>query len=193
MICKDDLTIGILAGGKATRMGNNDKGLVNVGGTPFVEILINKIIPHSKDIIINANRNISQYKKYKYPVVEDEIKGFKGPLSGIYSMLKATKKDYLFTLPCDCPNFSWEIIETFLKNKKNNELCIAHNNLRSQPVFMLISKLKLKSLEKYLKNGERKIDLWYKKNGYEYIYFDKNSNFFENINTMEQLKEYNEK
>ena len=76
MICKDDLTIGILAGGKATRMGNNDKGLINVGGTPFVEILINKIIPHSKDIIINANRNISQYKKYNYPVVEDEIKGF---------------------------------------------------------------------------------------------------------------------
>ena len=75
-------TIGILAGGKATRMGNNDKGLINVGGTPFVEILINKIIPHSKDIIINANRNISQYKKYNYPVVEDEIKGFKGPLSG---------------------------------------------------------------------------------------------------------------
>ena len=66
MICKDDLTIGILAGGKATRMGNNDKGLINVGGTPFVEILINKIIPHSKDIIINANRNISQYKKYNY-------------------------------------------------------------------------------------------------------------------------------
>lgn len=193
MICKDDLTIGILAGGKATRMGNNDKGLINVGGTPFVEILINKIIPYSKDIIINANRNISQYKKYNYPVVEDEIKGFKGPLSGIYSMLKATKKDYLFTLPCDCPNFSWEIIETFLKNKKSNELCIAHNNLRSQPVFMLISKLKLKSLENYLKNGERKIDIWYKKNGYEYIYFDKDSNFFENINTMEQLKEYNEK
>ena len=117
MICKDDLTIGILAGGKATRMGNNDKGLINVGGTPFVEILINKIIPHSKDIIINANRNISQYKKYNYPVVEDEIKCFKGPLSGIYSMLKDTKKDYLFTLPCDRPNFSWEIIETFLKNK----------------------------------------------------------------------------
>ena len=58
---------------------------------------------------------------------------------------------------------------------------------------MLISKLKLKSLENYLKNGERKIDIWYKKKGYEYIYFDKNSNFFENINTMEQLKEYNEK
>ena len=66
MICKDDLTIGILAGGKATRMGNSDKGLINVGGTPFVEILINKIIPHSKDIIINGiagnsaagNRNI---------------------------------------------------------------------------------------------------------------------------------------
>ena len=118
MICKDDLTIGILAGGKATRMGNNDKGLINVGGTPFVEILINKIIPHSKDIIINANRNISQYKKYNYPVVEDEIKGFKGPLSGIYSMLKATKKDYLFTLPCDCPNFSWKLLKLFLKNKK---------------------------------------------------------------------------
>ena len=86
-----------------------------------------------------------------------------------------------------------KILKLASSNKKSNELCIAHNNLRSQPVFMLISKLKLKSLENYLKNGERKIDLWYKKNGYEYIYFDKNSNFFENINTMEQLKEYNEK
>ena len=72
-------------------------------------------------------------------------------------------------------------------------MCIAHNSLRPQPVFMLISKLKLKSLENYLKSGERKIDLWYKKNSYEYIYFDKNSKFFENINTMEQLKKYNEK
>ena len=42
MLTKKDITVGILAGGKATRMNNNDKGLVIVNGLPLVENLIQK-------------------------------------------------------------------------------------------------------------------------------------------------------
>ena len=193
MLDTNDLSIGILAGGKATRMNNKDKGLINLKGKPFVERLIEIIKPHTSNIIINANRNISEYEKYGYPVIRDEMEDFQGPLSGIYSMLKSSSSKYLFTLPCDCPNFKWEVIELFMKNVTSKELYIAHNHDRSQPVFMLISKSKLNSLKDFLENGERKIDSWYQQNDHEYIYFEKEKHFFDNINTLNQLKEYNEK
>ena len=56
---------------------------------------------------------------------------------------------------------------------------------------MLIPKAKINSLHQYLSNGDRKIDVWYKNNKYKYVYFDKTVNYFENINTIEQLNEYN--
>ena len=192
MLDINDLSIGILAGGKATRMNNKDKGLINLKGKPFVERLIEIIKPHTSNIIINANRNISEYEKYGYPVIRDEMEDFQGPLSGIYSMLKSSSSKYLFTLPCDCPNFKWEVIEFFMKNMTSKELYIAHNHDRSQPVFMLISKSKLNSLKDFLENGERKIDSWYQQNDHKYIYFEKERHFFDNINTLEQLSKYNE-
>ena len=54
MLTKKDITIGILAGGKATRMNNEDKGLVLVNGAPLIENLLDKLSFHSKNIIINA-------------------------------------------------------------------------------------------------------------------------------------------
>ena len=187
-----DISVGILAGGKATRMQNQDKGLVNVKGQPLVENILNKISLHTSNIFINANRNIDKYKEYKYPVVKDVFDNFQGPLSGIYSMLKNIDTEYLITIPCDCPNFDWYVIQKIVNDTDStNELCIAHNTIRPQPVFMLVSKSKIKSLYEFLNNGDRKIDIWYQNNNYKYIYFDKNDNYFENINTIEQLNEYN--
>ena len=37
MLTINDISVGILAGGKATRMNNQDKGLVLVNGTPLIE------------------------------------------------------------------------------------------------------------------------------------------------------------
>jgi len=194
MLTKKDITVGILAGGKATRMNNEDKGLVFINGVPLIENLLNKLSLHSKNIIINANRNIDKYKNYGYPVIRDSLEDFQGPLSGIFSMLEVIKTDYLFTLPCDCPNFDWDVIQKIIEHYDDSkEIHIAHNSLRSQPVFMLISKSKLNSLKNFLHNGDRKIDIFYQKNSYKYVYFDKDSVYFDNINTIEQLNEFNSK
>ena len=194
MIKINDISVGILAGGKATRMGNKDKGLVHVNGEPLIKNLIDKISKKTSNIIINANRNINTYEFYNYPVVKDVLENFQGPLAGIYSMLKFSKTDYLVTLPCDCPNFSWDVVQKLLEETdKTTDISIAHNTLRSQPVFMLVSKSLTKVLHEFLKKGERKIDVWYQKNNYKYVYFDKELKYFDNINTIEQLNEYNSK
>ena len=194
MLTKKDITVGILAGGKATRMNNNDKGLVIVNGLPLVENLINKISSHTKKIIINANRNINDYEKYGFPVIEDNLENFQGPLSGIFSMLEKIDTNYLFTIPCDCPNFSWDVTKKIIDEyDETKEIYIAHNSVRSQPVFMLISKNKLEPLKNFLSSGDRKIDIFYQQNNYKYVYFDKDSIYFDNINTIEQLNEFNSK
>ena len=194
MLTISDISVGILAGGKATRMNNQDKGLVLVNGTPLIENLLEKISVKTSNIIINANRNIDKYKSYNYPVIKDALDDFQGPLSGIYSLLKMINTDYLITLPCDCPNFSWEVIQKMIDEvDKSKGVSIAHNGLRSQPVFMLVSKDKVKSLHDYLANGDRKIDIWYQNNSYQYIFFNEDSTYFDNINTTEQLNEYNSK
>ncbi len=193
MLNVNDFTVGILAGGKATRMNNQDKGLIEINGQPLIENLLRKINKHTSNIVINANRNISLYEKYNFPVVCDKLDNYQGPLSGIYSMLGFISTDFLITLPCDCPNFKWVVINTMIDkaNIKTDEIYIAHNNIRSQSVFMLIPKAKINSLHQYLSNGDRKIDVWYKNNKHKYVYFDKTVNYFENINTIEQLNEYN--
>ena len=194
MIKINDISVGILAGGKATRMGNKDKGLVHVNGEPLIKNLLDKISKKTSNIIINANRNINTYEFYNYPVVKDVLENFQGPLAGIYSMLKFTKTDYLVTLPCDCPNFSWEVVQKLVEETdKTTDISIAHNTLRSQPVFMLVSKSLTEALYEFLKKGERKIDIWYQNNNYKYVYFDKELKYFDNINTIEQLNEYNSK
>jgi len=188
----NDITIGILAGGKATRMNNKDKGLVCINGITLVKNIIDKISPYTKNILINANRNIQTYKNYNYPVISDEYKDFQGPLSGILSMLKNISTEYLLTIPCDSPNISWKLIDKFLIDSNNTQdIFVAHNNLRSQPVFMLISTGLIGSLDDFLKSGQRKIDIWYKENNYKYIYFDEEDSYFDNINTIEQLNKYN--
>ena len=73
MLTKEDITVGILAGGKATRMNNKDKGLVLVNKKPLIEKILETVSENTSKIIINANRNLSTYKNYNYPVISDSL------------------------------------------------------------------------------------------------------------------------
>ena len=82
----------ILAGGKAQRMGGNDKGLVELNGKAMVEYVIDGLKPQVHTILINANRNIKAYKQYGFDVLEDQLNDFQGPLAGFASGLGIAKQ-----------------------------------------------------------------------------------------------------
>lgn len=69
----------ILAGGKATRMGGQDKGLITLNGRPLIEHVHSILSAQTHDLLINANRNIDAYHEYA-PVVGDEFQDFPVPL-----------------------------------------------------------------------------------------------------------------
>ena len=83
------LTAIILSGGKSTRMGQ-DKGLMEIKGKPMIQYVIDNITPVCSQIIISANQD--EYKKFGYPVINDNIMDT-GPAGGIGSSLPLSSND----------------------------------------------------------------------------------------------------
>lgn len=179
----------ILAGGRARRMGGRDKGLLTLAGQPLAAYAVRSLRPQVGEIIINANRNISDYEALGYRVVSDCIDDFCGPLAGMLSAMNATDADYLLTVPCDSPLLPADYAHRMFAALAGEEaeLGVAHDGDRLQPVFALLSIQLLPSLRDYLERGERKIDRWFARHRMALTDFSDNPQMFRNINTPEEL------
>lgn len=192
----NDITGVILAGGRAKRMGGQDKGLINVDGRTMIEIIIDQLSPQVNNILINANRHIEQYKKFTHPVISDDNSTeFHGPLAGMLSALTNCSTKYILSIPCDSPFFPAELSSRLLSEliKADAEIAVVHDGNRLQPVFALIKKELSDSLENYINNGDRKIDLWYQQHHTVQVDFSDYSDIALNINTPEELQQYKQK
>jgi molybdopterin-guanine dinucleotide biosynthesis protein A len=180
----------ILAGGRATRMGGRDKGLLPLAGKPMVEWVMAALKPQVTDIIINANRNLDTYAAYGYRVVSDRLHGFCGPLAGIASSMESASTPYIVTTPCDSPLVPLDLAHRLYRALRVNraEISVAHNGERLQPVFALLECAILNSLLDYLEAGERKIDTWYSRHKLAIVDFSDRPESFVNINTPDEIE-----
>ena len=80
---REQVTGVILAGGRATRMGGVDKGLVPINGRPMIAWVIDTLRPQVAEVLINANRNRERYGEFGCPVIDDGDSEFRGPLAGV--------------------------------------------------------------------------------------------------------------
>ena len=179
----------ILAGGQGRRMGGQDKGLIPYHERPLIERIITLLKPQVDKLIINANRNIGQYQEYRYPVIEDTLTDFCGPLAGMLSSMKACDTDFILTCPCDSPQLSPQLrqrmMETLLANQA--DIAVAHDGNRLQPVFCLIPCRLATHLENYLAKGDRKIDLWFAQHNMVAVDFSDQVDSFINFNQPEDI------
>jgi molybdopterin-guanine dinucleotide biosynthesis protein A len=180
----------ILAGGRATRMGGRDKGLLQLAGKPMVEWVMATLKPQVADIIINANRNLDTYAAYGYRVVSDKLHGFCGPLAGIASSMESASTPYIVTTPCDSPLVPLDLAHRLYQALHINraEISVAHNGERLQPVFALLTCTLSSSLLDYLAAGERKVDTWYSRHKLAIVDFSDSTDAFININTPAEIQ-----
>ena len=161
---REDITAVVLAGGRARRMGGEDKGLVEVGGKPMVAHTIDVLRGQAAEVIVNANRNAGAYRAITgCRVVADTVGGFAGPLAGMASALEASETRLLLTAPCDSPLVTDSLGPRLhaAMARHGAEIAVAHDGERMQPVFALLSRSLLSDLLVFLAAGERKIDAWY--------------------------------
>ena len=179
----------ILAGGQASRMDGQDKGLIELAGCPMVQYVLDALTGQVGQIIINANRNREIYGHYACPVIADEFEGYNGPLAGMASCMRAVKTPYMVTSPCDSPFVPKDLVERLYLQlmRQDADISVAHDGKRMQPVFVLMKTSLLESMLDYLHAGERKIDKWFEKHKLAVTDFSDKPDTFININTKDDL------
>lgn len=161
----------ILAGGLARRMGDagrGDKAMLQLGGETILSRVIERAIPQTAQLAINANGPADRFADYNLPVVADPIDGFAGPLAGVlagmeWALEHAPEHQWIVTLACDTPFFPTDLVARLCARTiagKADMACAASGG-RNHPVFgiwpvRLASELRHALVEEEI----RKVDLW---------------------------------
>ena len=182
-----DITAVILAGGKARRMGGEDKGLIELHGRPLLDYIISGLQPQAGQLLVNANRNLERYRAFGYPVVEDIMGDYFGPLVGMATGMQACNTPYIMSVPCDSPFVPAGLTDTLYQALADTraDISVAHDGSRMQPVFALLRCELLPDLLSYLEGGGRKIDTWYAQHRLALSDFSALPDTFLNLNTPE--------
>ena len=133
-----NLSIYILCGGKATRMGE-DKGLVVFKGKSFMEWILEAVRPLSSSIFLLSKNQ--EYTRFGYPVIADLVQE-KGPVGGIYSALYHTQSDWNLILSCDIPQITTSIVEELflLASQEKSDLVMITDGNHDYPLVGIYHK-----------------------------------------------------
>ena len=185
-ISKNEITVVVLAGGKASRMDGEDKGLIVFRELPLIAHVVNVVKPKVSQILISANRNHEEYANFG-KVIRDDLKGFQGPLAGISKALKVCSTPYLLVLPCDSPLIDEALIDSLIEKMEISkvDICVAHDGSIMHATFALMQTKLEKSLEGFLEEGGRKMALWYRQHSLERIDVSSHLEVLTNINRPE--------
>lgn len=179
----------ILSGGRATRMNCLDKGLVRLQQKPLIAHVIARLKPQVDKIFINANREIAQYEAFGLPVLQDENINFIGPLAGFSLGLQHAKHEYVLTVSCDSPLLPLDLAKRLYNGMAASlmDIAVASSGGETHPVFCLMKKTVLPSLQDYLASGGRKVSAWQKSQKYIEVDFSDCAEAFTNLNTFDDL------
>ena len=191
MPTRESITAVILAGGRATRMGGQDKGLLRYLDKTFVEHIAGSLVSDVAEVVINANRNLDIYSGTGFQVISDALDDYQGPLAGMYSTLLEVDTDWIITAPCDGPFVARDYVSRMSDAvvQSSEKLAVASDGEWLQPVYALVHKDLCENLMDFLDGGERKIDRWYRQVGFSEVVFSEaeDRKMFTNVNTPEQL------
>ncbi|MBY6019259.1 molybdenum cofactor guanylyltransferase MobA [Ferrimonas balearica] len=187
----NDITLAVLAGGQARRMGGDDKGLIPVAGQPMIRHVLNRVQQPGMTTMIIANRNQQQYAELGLPVHADELPGFMGPMAGMAVAMSRATTPLVLICPCDTPKLPADLAHRLLTALEAEEAdaAVACDDEREHPVVILLKRELLGSIEQFLAAGDRKIDLWYGQHKVARCVFHGAADAFANINTPEQRQE----
>lgn len=187
-----NLIITVLTGGRSSRMNFQNKSFLKIYDKTIIEILLDQLKKLECKIIINVNDDLDKYSNFGYELVSDEIKGRKGPLAGLHSVMniyKKSKKNIWFALlPTDAPVINLNLFKEFEKiPKKVKNSYISKIDGKIEPMFSFWSIKSYEKLDRILKlNDGYKIMKFAEEIGYEHINIEKeNALEFFNINNVE--------
>ncbi|MGK7247296.1 molybdenum cofactor guanylyltransferase MobA [Buttiauxella agrestis] len=193
MRCLTEVTGVVLAGGRSTRMGGQDKGLIELNGLPLFEHVIRKLAPQVNDVVISANRNRAKYQSVGLTVLSDTLPDYPGPLAGMLSLIKQLHSEWFLFCPCDTPNIPEDLASRLWVQKGDASALWVNDGERDHPTIALLHKKLTAPLEIYLASGERRVMVFLREVGGHAVLFPNQKQNFVNINSPEDLAQWENK
>lgn len=136
----------ILAGGRATRMGGRNKALLDIGGRPVIEYIIEQAAPQLRQLIISANSSAQALAPFGFTVVPDDSGTPAGPLAGLVSAMRwyrhhSPDLSHLAVFPGDSPFFPPDLVSRLYATAQEQRVPLARvqQDDQPQPLFSLWS------------------------------------------------------
>ena len=188
MNAESQVTGVVLAGGKASRMGGQDKGLMMLDGQPLWRHVADRLYPQVNRIVISANRNLEIYRASGLPVMADMLSDFPGPLAGMLSVMQQTDDEWLLFCPCDTPFIPDNLVARLTAERLQAPVVWVHDGDRDHPAIALAHRSLAPHIADYLAKGERRVMVFMRQVGGHSVDFSGMINAFRNINTPEDLQ-----
>ncbi len=183
----------ILAGGRATRMGGGDKGLLPLGNVALLDRVIARLSPQVAQLALNANGDAARFDAVGLPVLPDSVDGFVGPLAGVLAGLDwgaSQGADTIVTAAADTPFFPADLVPRLQLAAEGMAapLALAASANGRHPTFGLWPVALRDDLRTALAGGVRKVVLWTDQHGAATAEFPgADPDPFFNVNTPEDL------
>lgn len=185
MCARDDARITglILAGGRGTRMGGVDKGLVDYRGRPLVEWVLHTLAPQVDTLLLSANRNLAHYARYGHPVVPDTLPDYPGPLAGVLAGMLQARSAWLLVVPCDTPQLPPDLAARLLAAacEQGHALAVAADDERIHHTCFIARTELASDLAVHLESGSRAVRAWHAGLPHTVVRFD--ATHFVNLNS----------
>lgn len=192
------MTVGvILAGGRATRMGGGDKGLLPLGARSILAEVIARLAPQVEGLALNANGDPARFADLGLPVLADGTADHPGPLAGVLAGLDwaaGLGTEWVASAAADTPFFPRDLVARLeaARAQAGTPLAMAMTprpggGLDRHPTFGLWRVSLREDLRAALGGGLRKVVAWTEPQGCAQAVFDDPGEPFFNVNTPEDL------
>ena len=135
MNATDGTTLGILAGGRASRLGGRDKAWLERDGTPLVVALARSLAPVVDGVLVSANAHPERHAACGLRVVADRVAGI-GPLGGLDALAGACGTPWLLTIPVDVVAMDDDVLQR-LRGAAGGSGAWARDDDGAQPLVAL--------------------------------------------------------
>lgn len=181
---RSQVTLGILAGGRASRLGGRDKAWLQRNGVPQVLRLARGFDAECGAVLVSANAHLGRYAEHALHAIPDQISGV-GPIAGLQALADRCATPWLLTLPVDVIGINECLLRSLAQESGSG--AVAEDDDGLQPLVALYRVEPLRdAIDAALLAGEHSIQVMQAQLGLPRVRFA--GVRFGNLNTPEDLR-----
>lgn len=151
-----DLTTIIFAGGLGTRLGGVKKALLDVGGKPIVERVLEATRPLSRELIVVDNDD-SLADLPEVRIVPD-METRAGVLTALYSGLSAASTELCLVVACDMPFLNPAVLRRLVELASEHDVVIPVAEGQMDPMHAVYRRVPcLTAIGRALERGDKRM------------------------------------